>query len=86
LVARGSIEGVSGWAIGNDAAGAGRAAEQDRRDAFSLYEKLEQAVAPCFYREPNRFAEIRRQAIALNASYFNTQRMLQEYVTKAYFG
>ena len=26
-----------------------------------------------------------RQAIALNASHFNTQRMVQEYVVKAYF-
>jgi len=26
-----------------------------------------------------------RHAIALNGSFFNTQRMMQEYVLKAYF-
>jgi starch phosphorylase len=26
-----------------------------------------------------------RHAIALNGSFFNTQRMLQQYVVKAYF-
>ena len=33
----------------------------------------------------DQFTRIMRQAIALNASHFNTQRMVQEYVLKAYF-
>lgn len=70
----GCIEDVTGWAVG------------DHSDAASLYEKLEQAVLPRFYRERDQFTRIMRQAIALNASHFNTQRMLQEYVLKAYFG
>ncbi len=33
-----------------------------------------------------RFADMMRQCIALNGSYFNTQRMMHQYVVKAYFG
>ena len=68
----GCIEDVTGWAIGNHS------------DAASLYEKLGQTVVPCFYQQPDQFVRIMRQAIALNASHFNTQRMVQEYVLKAY--
>jgi glycogen phosphorylase len=38
-----------------------------------------------FYRERGRFIEMMRYAIALNGSFFNTQRMVQQYVLKAYF-
>jgi len=50
---------------------------EDRDDAASLYQKLEQIVLD--------WLRIMRHAIALNASHFNTQRMVQEYVLKAYF-
>jgi len=54
-------------------------------DAFYLYDKLEQDVIPLFYRDRDGFIDIMRHAIALNGSFFNTQRMLQQYVLKAYF-
>jgi starch phosphorylase len=75
----GHIEGVTGWSIGNGAFSAGRAA-----DAASLYEKLEQRIMPQFYRDRDGFIDVMRQTIALNGSFFHTQRMLQEYVVKAY--
>ena len=53
---------------------------------IALYDKLEHGVIPAFYRERDRFIDVMRQAIALNGSFFNTQRMMQEYVLKAYFG
>lgn len=72
----GHIEGITGWAIG----------ESDHsKDAESLYEKLENIVAPTFYHKRNHFVEIMRHSIALNGSFFNTHRMMQEYVLKAYF-
>jgi starch phosphorylase len=37
-----------------------------------------------FYGGRDRFVHIMRHAIALNGSFFNTQRMLQQYVLKAY--
>ena len=55
------------------------------RDAASLYDKMERVVVPLFYRDRERFIDVMRHAIALNGSFFNTQRMVLEYVTKAYF-
>jgi glycogen phosphorylase len=46
---------------------------------------LGDVVAPLYYGERNRFIEVMRHAVALNASHFNTQRMVQEYIAKAYF-
>lgn len=54
-------------------------------DAASLYDKLESAVLPAHYENSDGFGDIRRDCIALNGSFFNTQRMLQQYVLKAYF-
>ncbi len=78
----GWIEGVTGWAIDSEAAGAG---DRTPRDAASLYDKLETVVMPMFYGERTRFLDVMRHAIALNGSFFNTQRMVQQYVLKAYF-
>jgi len=51
----------------------------------SLYQKLEKVVIPTFYEKRHDWLCIMRHAIALNASHFNTQRMVLEYVLKAYF-
>ena len=80
----GWIEGVTGWAIGENCPPDMPADQRVRCDLPSLLDKLEYAVIPAF-RERTGFLKIMRQAIALNASYFNTQRMLQEYVVKAYY-
>jgi starch phosphorylase len=50
-----------------------------------LYEKLEGVIVPMFYKDRDRFIEVMRHAIAVNGSFFNTQRMLQQYVLNAYF-
>jgi len=78
----GCIEGVTGWAIGPSSAGPGDGHE---RDAESLYDKLERFVMPLFYRDRSGFIDVMRHTIALNGSFFNTHRMLQQYVLKAYF-
>jgi starch phosphorylase len=80
----GCIEGATGWAIGSP--GEERVnGDRTSRDAASLYDKLEQVVAPMYYRNPNRMNGVIRHTIALNGSFFNTQRMVQQYVLKAYF-
>lgn len=38
-----------------------------------------------FYHDREKFIEIMRHHIGLNGSFFNTQRMMQQYVVKAYF-
>ena len=80
----GCIEGVTGWCIGPPDGATGMTADHGN-DAASLYDKLEQIVMPIFYRDQNAFLDVMRHAIALNGSFFNTHRMLQQYVLKAYF-
>ncbi len=80
----GCIEGLTGWSIGEDARIPDRR-DDGRRDAASLYEKLESEVVPIFCDHPERFVSMMRQSIALNGAFFNTQRMLSQYVLKAYF-
>jgi glycogen phosphorylase len=80
----GWIEGITGWAIGSN--GRSAAAHDDRaRDAAALYDKLGQVILPLFYEDRQGFIDIMRHAIALNGSFLNTQRMMQQYVVKAYF-
>ena len=75
----GHIEGVTGWSIGDHAF----TGDPDR-EVSNLYEKLEREIVPMFYGRPQRYTEIMRSAIALNGSFFNTQRMLLQYVGNAY--
>jgi starch phosphorylase len=49
-----------------------------------LYSKLEQTIVPMFYGQRSKYLEVMRHAIALNGSFFNTQRMVQQYAQKAY--
>lgn len=81
----GHVEGVTGWAIGvrDDPSGSG---QHDNSDAQDLYQKLEEVILPLYHGEPQRWAEVMRYTIALSASFFNTQRMLTEYVVYAYRG
>lgn len=75
----GHIEGVTGWSVGD-----GQPGSKDDQEAAALYDKLEQLIVPMFYQQPERFAELRRGAVAHNGSYFNTQRVVSQYVRNAY--
>jgi glycogen phosphorylase len=79
----GCAEGVTGWAIGKDRRGSTGPLD-DEEDALSLYEKLDSVVMSLYYRDRPGFINVMRHAIAINGSFFNTHRMLQEYVLKAY--
>jgi len=82
----GCLEGLTGWAIGRDHDG-GTPDERAARDAGSLYDKLEEAVLPLYhgrFGRRERFIDVMRHSIALNGSFFNTHRMMQQYVIKAY--
>jgi starch phosphorylase len=78
----GHQEGVTGWAIGDGQ----DASEDPAREVDSLYDKLEHVILPLFYKEPVEFAKVMRSAIAYNGSFFNTQRMVLQYLRNAYFG
>ena len=77
--AEGWIEGITGWAIGNT-----DIIEDPASEVATLYDKLERQILPMFYGTPSRYTEVMRNAIALNGSFFNTQRMVQQYLANAY--
>ncbi len=81
----GHIEGVTGWSIGDSRRGSGTPAVTDSHaEAESLYAKLETVILPMYYGERQKFLEVMQHAIAINGSFFNTQRMVQQYITDAY--
>ena len=71
----GHLEGVTGWSIGDRVESCMEpSGSMDACHAAALYDKLEQNVMPCFYKDREGFVEIMRHAIALNGGFFNTQR------------
>jgi starch phosphorylase len=83
----GCVEGVTGWAIGSDHGADALdadSAEVDASDASDLRRVLGEVIAPMYYERPDEFAAVGRSAIATNGSYFTTERMLREYVARAY--
>ncbi|MEZ4292644.1 MAG: alpha-glucan family phosphorylase [Myxococcota bacterium] len=81
----GWVEGVTGWSIGHDGdADDLPEGERDAHHADQLYRKLEDAVTPTYYEDPESFQRIMQSCIALNGSCFNTHRMLLQYVHEAY--
>jgi glycogen phosphorylase len=77
----GQVEGVTGWSIGDG----WKLESNPTREIASLYNKLEFVILPLFYGRPSAYAWVMRNAIALNGSYYNAQRMLSQYVKNAYF-
>ena len=80
----GCIEGVTGWSFGGSKA----TAESDddfAADGDSLYRKLDTVILPMFYRNREAYIAVMRQALAINGSFFNTERMLDQYLLKAYY-
>ncbi len=64
----GHVEGVTGWSLQNG----------------DMYDKLETQILPRFYQKPDEYIEMMRSTIALNGSFFNTQRMVAQYAMNAY--
>jgi starch phosphorylase len=72
----GCAENATGWAIPD--------LDDEAAEASALYDKLENSVAPLFADKP-RWAEMQRHCIGMNGTFFNTNRMLGQYVSNAYF-
>jgi len=73
----GCIEGVTGWAIPDS--------DTPEQEVTSLFDRLESTILPLYYGNPDQWRTVMRSTIALNGSFFNTHRMLQEYISNAYF-
>lgn len=80
----GCIENITGWSIGPPP-GPGAESPEDGEIAEEIYRKLEETILPMYYGRREEWIRVMLHAIALNASFFNTRRMVMEYVTNAYF-
>lgn len=79
----GCIENITGWSIGPVKTEAEQS--DDDIDRCDLYDKLERYIMPKFYTDRDNWIRTMRSCIAINASFFNTHRMIQQYVLNAYF-
>jgi len=78
----GYIKGKTGWTIrGEKIEGP---CSRDEKDAISLYNLLEKEIIPVYYQQPDTWRKIMRFTIGINASFFNTERVLREYAQNAY--
>jgi starch phosphorylase len=77
----------NGWAIGSGA-DVSNAALQDKQDAESLYDVLQNQVVPEFYDRtdgvPRRWVERMKRSIATLCPRFSTYRMVMEYLQRFY--
>jgi starch phosphorylase len=79
----GHIEHVTGWSIGpHPEEGKESSDAVDRED---MYTKLEYVVLARYYQERDAWIKMMRHAIAINGSFFNTHRMVEQYVLTTYF-
>ena len=76
----GHVEGVTGWSAATHKG----APDDDMSVAHALYDKLERVIIPMYYEHPKAYAQVMRSAISLNGPFFNTQRMVSQYVFNAY--
>ncbi len=76
----GHIEDVTGWSIGEEYVDG---EDEDKCDSKSLYQKLDHILS-IYHNDRKKWIDIMKHSIALNASYFNTDRMVKEYLTEAY--
>ena len=83
----GHLEGVTGWEIEDEADGLSATAEDfgaRKRASDSLYLKLERDIVPMYRQSTQAWRAVMRNCIAVNASFFNTHRMVAEYQLQAY--
>jgi starch phosphorylase len=81
-------DGTNGFAIGSGVDGA-EAADVDASDAESLYQTLEQKVAPLYYDRddkglPLKWISLMKRSITTLVPEFNSDRMVEEYARRIY--
>ena len=79
----GFVNRKTGWSIGQRR-NTLNPRELNKQDAINLYQKLETRILPRYYNSPDNWRETMRYTIAINASFFNSERMLQQYIQGAY--
>lgn len=76
----GHIEDVTGWSIGDENSNIG----DEEYEANEIYRKLDEIILPKFFYDTKGWSSIQKNCIALNAGYFNTHRLVGDYVVKGY--
>lgn len=76
----GCIEGVTGWAVGDDS----DVSSSSSAAAEALYTKLEQVVLPLYRNDRAGWLAVMKGAISINAAFFNSHRMMRRYAAEAY--
>lgn len=79
----GYIRNKTGWSIKHDNKKRSKE-ERDKLDANQIYNLLEKEILPKYYNDFYTWKKIMRFCIGVNASFFNTERVLREYVENAY--
>jgi starch phosphorylase len=80
----GWIEGVTGWSVGPGPELVLDEAARRARELDDLYGKLERTILPLYYDDRARWIDVMRGAIAFNASFFNSHRMVAQYAAHAW--
>jgi starch phosphorylase len=91
----GCFDGVTGWEIADSEDAFAKSAPKKgakgkkgevagAKAAEGLYECLENVILPLYDKHDAGFAKVRRGSIALNGSFFNTERMVLQYAHHAY--
>jgi starch phosphorylase len=73
----GCLENYTGWAIEDGI--------DDNTEAQNLYAKLETSVVPLYLKSPEAWGNLMRTTVAYNGSFFNTNRMVKQYIRNAYY-
>ena len=81
----GCLEGITGWSIGPGSEEEGNPQETFQKEIDDFYGKLEYVIVPIYYHHREQWIKMMKNSISKIASYFNAHRMMESYITEAYF-
>lgn len=81
----GYLKNVTGWRIGPKPKPGEEMHSDDATDIEDFYHRLEHTILPMYYNNQYEWTKIMRHAIAINGSFFNSHRMIQQYIASTYF-
>ncbi len=78
----GGIEGVNGWGIGPKPSWQDNTPSDDLQDMKDLYNKLQYNIVPTYYTKREEWVKLMKNSIATIGPFFNSHRMVNEYISK----
>ncbi|MFP3158774.1 MAG: alpha-glucan family phosphorylase [Hydrogenobaculum sp.] len=82
----GCMENINGWSIGKKTSWEDIDVEPewDKDEIHDLYNKLRYIILPTYYNSFGKYVNVMKMSVATVSTYFNTNRMVMEYITKLY--